>query len=451
MNRGGTYRRLALSVLLLMLVAASALTTLSQAGGTAAKVTITVNGLPPKTDPTNRTTFLADVKKFERLHPKIHVVPREGFMDPQTFQARLAGGQLENVFYVYFTDPANLIARRQAADITQYIKNNATVKQIKPTIMRIFKDSKGHIFGLPRANYTLGLLYNRTLFQRAGLNPNKPPTTWAQVRTSAKRISALGNSTVGYGDYSKSNTGGWHFTAELYSLGGSVAVKRNGTWRAAFNNALGKQVLRQLQTMRWTDKSMGDRQLLEWADLLQMMASGKLGMYIATSDNIPIIVNQFKGSLEDYGLGAMPNGKGALAGGDGYMFNRKNTPAQNLAGIQWLLFKFVNPNRIASDNRIAQAAGIPVGLPEPNLWTGAALKKWSSATKRYSNVPSQHYAPFLNRVAKIPLRVEPPAAQQVYAVLDTAMAAVLTDSNANIDQLLASAERQVNSILSSVE
>jgi ABC-type glycerol-3-phosphate transport system substrate-binding protein len=450
MNRGGTYKRLALSVLLVTLVAASALTTLSQAGSSA-KVTITVNGLPPKTDPTNRTTFLADVQKFQRLHPTIHVVPREGFMDPQTFQARLAGRQLENVFYVYFTDPANLIARRQAADITQYVKGNATVRQIKPTIMRIFKDTRGHIFGLPKANYTLGLLYNRKLFQQAGLNPNKPPTNWAQVRTYAKKIAALGNGTVGYGDYSKSNTGGWHFTAELYSLGGSIAVKRNGTWRAAFNNTLGKQVLRQLQTMRWTDKSMGDRQLLEWADLLQMMAAGKLGMYVATSDNIPIIVNQFKGNLDDYGLGAMPNGKGALAGGDGYMFNRRNTPAQNLAGIQWLLFKFVNPNRIASDNRIAQAAGSPVGLPEPNLWVGPALKKWASATERYSNVPSQHYAPFLKGVAKIPLRVEPPAAQQIYAVLDTAMAAVLTDSNANIDQLLASAERQVNSILTSVE
>jgi ABC-type glycerol-3-phosphate transport system substrate-binding protein len=443
-------KRLALSVLLVMLAAATALTSLSQAGSSA-KVTITVNGLPPKTDPTNRTTFLADVKKFERLHPKIHVVPHEGFMDPQTFQARLAGGQLENVFYVYFTDPANLIARRQAADITQYVKGNATVKQVKPTIMRIFKDGKGHIFGLPRANYTLGLLYNRKLFREAGLNPNKPPTTWAQVRTYAKRIAALGNGTVGYGDYSKSNTGGWHFTAELYSLGGSVAVKRSGKWRAGFNNALGKQVLRQLHNMRWIDKSMGERQLLEWADLLQMMASGKLGMYIATSDNIPIIVNQFQGNLEDYGLGAMPTGKGALAGGDGYMFNRKNTPAQNLAGIQWLLFKFVNPNRIASDNRIAKAAGTPVGLPEPNLWTGPALKKWAAATKRYSNVPSQNYEPFVKGVANIPLRVEPPLAQQIYAVLDTAMAAVLTDSNANIDQLLSRAEVQVNSILSSVE
>src|SRR3954471_15568511 len=151
MNRGGTYmKRLALTVVLVTAVAGSASTAISVAGATK-KVTITVNGLPPKTDPKNRDTFLQDVKKFERLHPNIHVIPHEGFMDPQTFQARLAGGQLENVFYVYFTDPANLIARRQAADITQYVKNNATVKQIKPTIMRIFKSSNGHIYGLPKA------------------------------------------------------------------------------------------------------------------------------------------------------------------------------------------------------------------------------------------------------------------------------------------------------------
>src|SRR2546427_1622337 len=258
MNRGGTYRRrLALSLLLVLIGTASVLTTLSQAGASK-KVTITVNGLPPKTDPTNRATFLRDVDAFEQLHPNIRVIPHEGFMDPQTFQSRLAGGQLENVFYVYFTDPANLIAKRQAADITPYIKDAPIVKQIKPTIMRIFEDEKGHVYGLPKTNYTLGLLYNRKLFQRAGLNPNNPPTTWAQVRSAAKQIAGLGDGTVGDGDYRKSNTGGRHFTARLYSLGGSIAVRNGKTWRAAFNNALGKQVLQQLKSMRWADKSMGD-------------------------------------------------------------------------------------------------------------------------------------------------------------------------------------------------
>jgi multiple sugar transport system substrate-binding protein len=447
MSSGRTRRSLIVVALALVvgLVAAAA----STAHGTAS-VTITVNGLPPKTDPVNRATFLRDVATFEQLHPTINVVPKEGFMDPQTFQARLAGGQLENVFYVYFTDPANLIAKHQVADITPYLKGFPIVKQVKPTIMRVFSDAKGHVYGLPKSNYSLGMVYNRTLFQQAGLDPNSPPKTWADVRTYAKKIAALGNGIAGYGDYSKSNTGGWHFTAELYSLGGAIATKQGGRWKAAFNTPLGKQVLQQLHAMRWDDNSMGSRQLLEWADLLQMMASGKLGMYVATSDNIPTIVNSFKGNLSDYGLGPIPTGKGTLAGGDGYVFNRKNTPAQNKAGLAFLTFKFVNPNRIAADNRVAADAGLPVGLPEPNMWIGAAEKKWATATKAFANVPAKNYQPFISGMAKVPLKVEPPSAQQIYAVLDTVMQQVLTNKDANIDSLLSDAESQVNSILAAL-
>jgi ABC-type glycerol-3-phosphate transport system substrate-binding protein len=247
------------------------------------KVTITVNGMPPKTDMINRQNFLDDVAAFEKSHQNIHVIPHEGLMDPQTFATKLAGGQLENVFYVYFTDPGNLIAKHQVADITDAAAANATVKQIQPELLRIFQDDKGRTYGLPWKNYSMGLVYNRTLFARAGLNPDQPPATWDEVRADAQKIAALGNGTVGYGDYSKSNTGGWHFTAELYSLGGDIAVKDGGTWKAAFNNDKGRQVLQQLHDMRWADNSMGKRQLLEYADLLQMMGSGKLGMYVATT------------------------------------------------------------------------------------------------------------------------------------------------------------------------
>ena len=47
-------------------------------------------------------------------------------------------------------------------------------------------------------------------------------------------------------------------------------------------------------------------------------------------------------------------------------------------------------------------------------------------------------------MSTIPVKLEPPNAQQIYAVLDVAMQKVLTDKNANIDQLLADAETQVN-------
>ena len=415
------------------------------------KVTITVNGMPPDTDKINRQNFLDDVAAFEKLHPNIHVIPHEGLMDPQTFATKLAGGQLEDVFYVYFTDPASLIAKHQVADISDQLAGFPVVQQIQPDLRRIFQDSNGRTYGLPWKNYSMGLLYNRTLFTRAGLNPDQPPTTWDQVREAAKKISALGNGTVGYGDYSKSNTGGWHFTAELYSLGGDIAVKDGGTWKAAFNSDKGRQVLQQLHDMRWTDNSMGRKQLLEYADLLQMMGSGKLGMYVATGDNIPNIVNQYKGNFADYGLAPMPGGQGTLAGGDGYMFNAKATPAKIKAGLEWLTYQHINPDKIDPDNARAIKQKLPVGLPQPNIWTGDAEQKWTAATQKYSNMPSQNYQAFVSGNANIPLKLEPPNAQQIYAALDTVMQAVLTDQNADIGKLLGTAETQVNSILATVK
>jgi multiple sugar transport system substrate-binding protein len=420
------------------------------AGKTDSKVTLVVNGLPPGTEEANHKRFLDNVAAFERLNPNIKIDAREGKMDPQTFSAKLAGGQLEDVFYVYFTDPANLIAKRQVADVSKYLKEFPVTSQIKPEVLRVFQDDKGGTYGLPYKNYSMGLLYNRDLFTKAGLDPNAPPTTWAAVREAAKKIAGLGKGTVGYGDYSKSNTGGWHFTTELYSIGGDLAVKEGGTWKAAFNNEKGRQVLQQLKDMRWTDNSMGQKQLLEWADLLQMMGSGKLGMYLATADNIPTIVNQYKGDFKTYGLGPIPDGLGTLGGGEGYMFNAKATPEKIRAGLKWLTFWFTSPDKFAEENKWASETKQPVGLPEPAIYTGEAAAKQAAADKQYANVPQDNYAPFVAAMSRIPVKLEPPNAQQVYAVLDVAMQKVLTDKNANIDELLKNAETQVNSILASV-
>jgi ABC-type glycerol-3-phosphate transport system substrate-binding protein len=414
------------------------------------KVKITVNGLPPATEAVNHKRFLDDVAAFEKANPKIDIVPREGKMDPKTFAAKLAGGQLEDVFYVYFTDPASLIAKRQVADISSYLDEFPSTKQIRPELLKVFSDSGGKVYGLPSENYSMGLLYNRTLFTKAGLDPNSPPKTWDEVRTAAKKISALGNGTIGYGDYSKSNTGGWHFTAELYSLGGDIAVKDGEAWKAAFNDDKGKEVLRQLKEMRWTDNSMGSRQLLEWADLLQLMGSGKLGMYVATGDNIPTIVNQYKGNYADYGLASIPGGQATLAGGEGYMFNAKVTPAKARAGLKWLTFKFNSLARITEDKKFAADHKLPVGLPEPAIWTGDAAQKQVEAVQQYANVPQDNYKPFISGAGAVPIKLEPPNAQQIYAVLDVAMQKVLTDKNANVDKLLGDAEKQVNAILASV-
>jgi multiple sugar transport system substrate-binding protein len=411
------------------------------------KVSITVNCEPPTSAPIDRKAFVADIAAFEKANPNITIVPKDEFPcdDPKTFDAKLAGGQMENVFYVYYTDVAHVVANGQAADINKYVSAVNGLNDIQSSTLNVFKGPNGDYYGLPRTNYSMGLLYNRALFTQAGLDPNKPPATWDEVRTDAKAIAALGNGTVGYADYSASNEGGWHYTAELYSQGGSM-VTPDGK-QAAFNDAQGKAVLTTLQQMRWTDNSMGTKQLLTIPDVQAMMGAGKLGMYIAAPDNLPTLVKQYQASYNNLSIAPMPGNHATLLGGDGYMFNVKDTPDQITAGIKWLQFEELTPGVGQFNYQRAAAAGSPVGLPEPDLWKGTTANTDDQAKAKYANVPSQNYNQFSNAMKTKQGKIEPPAAQQIYSVLDSVMSAVLTNQGANVDQLLSDAANKVNSLL----
>jgi ABC-type glycerol-3-phosphate transport system substrate-binding protein len=428
----------------------------SSDAGANGKVTITVNGQPPKTQPFERKIFDEDVAEFERTHENIDIEPREGFMDPKTFNSKLAGGQLEDVFYVYLTDPANLIARRQAADITDFVADVPHVDELQPALKEIFTRD-GKVYGLPTANYSLGLLYNRELFTQAGLDPDQPPTTWAEVREAAKKITALGGNKVGFAEYSKNNQGGWHFTSWMYSMGGDIAKQDGDKWVADFNNDKGREVAQTLHDMRWTDNTMGAKQLLVIEDVQRMMGAGQLGMYIAAPDNVPVLVNQFKGDYANYGLAPLPGGNGTLIGGEGYMLNPKASPEKIKAGLEWISWKYLNPDRMEADLKRYADEDQPIGLPSapPNaaadIWVGQLREQQSTLKAKYATVPVENYQPYVDGLADMDKKIEPPNAQQVYAALDNVMQALLTNEGADIDQLLKDAETKVNSALAQVK
>lgn len=409
------------------------------------KTRITVNCEPPKSAKVDRRFFDDDTAAFEKQNPDIDVVAHDAFpcQDPKTFGAKLAGGQMEDVFYTYFTDARHVVDINQAADLTPYLKELKSYDTIQKQLRDIYTVD-GKVYGIPRTGYSMGLIYNRKLFRKAGLDPDKPPATWEEVRADAKKIAALGNGTVGYADYSAQNQGGWHFTAELYSQGGDV-VGADG--KASVDTPEGHAVLQNLHDMRWTDDSMGSKQLLIINDVQQMMGSGKLGMYLSAPDNIPILVKEKGGDYKDLALAPMPGGKGTLIGGDGYMFNKKDTPAQIRAGLKWLDHMFLTPGKgFLGDYARAKKNDAPVGLPEPRLFTGAADAKDQQVKKANANVPVENYQAFLDGNRQLQMKIEPPNAQQIYSVLDSVVSAVLTKKDADIDQLLKEASAKIDSI-----
>ena len=170
--------RIATAVAAAIVVAACA-TAAVAVGSTAKTVTISVASLIPGSTPAAIQQFNAQVAQFEKANPSIKVKPVEYQWTAPSFAAKLAAGTLPTVFEVPFTDARTLGDNGQLADLTAGARALPYFSKYNKAVLAEGTDSKGRIIALPKGAYAQALHYNRKLFAEAGLDPNKPPKTWA--------------------------------------------------------------------------------------------------------------------------------------------------------------------------------------------------------------------------------------------------------------------------------
>ncbi|MET8924502.1 extracellular solute-binding protein [Streptomyces sp. NPDC004623] len=411
------------------------------------KVTLTIDCMPPAAKAAELREWNEDVKTFNKKYPNVRIEGKSTpgqCLEPPRFTAMLKGKSQPDVFYAYFTDLQQVLDNDGAADISAYVDDTSVpaLKDIQPQVLDVARKD-GKLYALPTSNYTMGLMINRKLFTQAGLDPDAPPATWEEVRAASRKIAALGKGVAGFGEYSAGNNGGWHFTATQYALGGDV-VDASGR-KAAFNDDKGKQVLQQLHDMRWEDDSMGRTQLLKWGDLQKQIATDKLGMFLAAPDDIAYMVQQLGAKYENFGLGPIPGAQGTLFGGNNYMIKKGSSPDKIKAAVAWLNFKNLTPGKGQFEWARTKADKLPVGLPQPNFFTGGSKAKDDADRAANATMPVENFKAFMDN--PVQGKAEPPKAQEIYKILDNAMSAVLTNKDADIDKLLDTAEQQVNQIL----
>ncbi|MBB3725871.1 ABC transporter substrate-binding protein [Nonomuraea dietziae] len=296
------------------------------AGG---RTRITVADLPPTTQQNVRQQFLNQVAAFEKANPDIDIEPRESKWEAKTFATRLAGGQVETVFQVPLTEPQGLIKRGQVADISGEVSALPHAATFDKRALAPATDQAGRIYGLPTSQFALGLVYNRQLFDKAGLDVAKPPTTWDEVRAAAKTITDK-TGVPGFGVPATNNTGGWIFTTMTYTYGGRVQQDSGGKAVATLDTEQSRAVLGLLKGMRWTDGSMGTQHLRNAADLAKNFAAGKVAMMIATPSSYTEFATQFGGAAEVFGMAALPSAgtPATLLGGKVAVVSPKATAAE---------------------------------------------------------------------------------------------------------------------------
>ena len=427
-------------------------------GSTSKSVTISVASLIPGSTPAAVQQFNAQVAQFERANPSIKVKPVEYQWTGPTFAAKLAAGTLPTVFEVPFTDARTLGDNGQLADLTAGVKALPYFSKYNKAVLAEGTDSKGRIVALPKGAYAQALHYNRKLFSQAGLDPNKPPTTWAKVQSAALKISQK-TGKPGYVQMAKDdNTAGWILTTVVYSLGGRMEQGTGTKAKATLNNPQTVAALNLLRHMRWTDNSMGSNFDYGWSDINQAFAAGNVGMYISGSDVFTNLVQASNIDPSIYGLAPLPLAKskkaGVLGGGTLAAVKPSAGSSEKAAALKWIDFYYEQP-LITKSQAIRNAKTLvankqPVGVPALPVFNKKQYDLANTWIKPYINVPINQMKPFTTGIFNQTVIPEPAVAtQSVYHSLDAVVEAVLTNKNADMQGMLQQANDTAQHAISS--
>lgn len=437
--------------------------TASQAPGSSASpaaehkpVTITVGALRPGATQEAADALNLQIGQFMAKYPWITVESEEYNWTAPTFTTALAAGTLPDVFTIPFTDGKGLIAQHQIVNIDSRVRALPYADQFNPNVLVNGQDADGAIWAVPTQAYGMSLTYNRTLFTQAGLDPDKPPTTWDEVRSYARTI-AEKTGMAGFAEMATQNTGGWQLTTMTYALGGRMETfADDGKVTATLTNDATKAALRWLHDVRWTDNSMGATFDYAWGTINQAFAAGQIGMFTGGSDLYTAMVQNNGLRAEDYGVTTIPLASdpnaGVLGGGTLAAVNVNTTEEQRDAAVTWIDWYYMN-KLLTQEGAVADAEALkannqPVGVPALPIFDKATYDQSQVWIKDLINVPTAQMVSFTSKIFDQQLVNEPTAhTQELYAALDPVVQAVLTDQNANIDALLEAANQQVQAVL----
>jgi len=433
-----------------------ALAACSAGGGSDSGTTeLRVATFPPGADAAAYDAFAEQEAQFEKANPDIDIIGVEYEWEGPTFAVQLAGGSLPDVFTVPFTDSKTLLENGQLMDVTDEVEELGYADKFNPVIFDAVKDGD-RVYGFPRQAYAMGLHYNRTLFEQAGLDPDSPPTTWDEVREAAKTISEK-TGRAGFMEMTQNNTGGWQLVAASAARGGSVQEDNgDGTYTSTIANDGTKAALEFLRDLRWEDNSLGSNFLLDWGTINQEFAAGNIGMYSSGSDVYTALVRDFSLNPDDYGLTVVPveDGGGTLGGGDIAVVSPTGDDTTKAAAVTWIdwyyMQKLLDEDAAVADAKALSESDQAVGTPLLPVLSRELYDESLTWIEPYINVPRDQMTPFTDAIwDQTPVGEAKAKTQEVYALLDTVVQTVLTDENADIDALFAQAQTDAQALLDS--
>jgi multiple sugar transport system substrate-binding protein len=195
----------------------------------------------------------------------------------QKLTVALQGGEPPDITYQYGSSLPQLAAAPGLVDLTEWVQSPEVNWEDFVAGARDAATFEGKVLGVPALIDNLAVVYNKGLFDKAGLEYPNDQWTWDDFRAAAKTLTDPAQKVFGFSypmDASEDSV--WHYDPLLWQNGGSI-LNEDST-QAAFNSPEGVEALQVLTGMAVEDRSVFlDQQNSVYTGLFN---SGKIGMLV---------------------------------------------------------------------------------------------------------------------------------------------------------------------------
>jgi multiple sugar transport system substrate-binding protein len=115
----------------------------------------------------------------------------------QKYATAIAGGQAPDALSMDLIYNPAFAAAGQLEDLTDWAKSLPYFNSLSPSHVKL-GTYDGKIYGLPLSVETSVFAWNKDLYKKAGLDPDKAPKTWDEIEANAEKIRKLGDDTYGF-------------------------------------------------------------------------------------------------------------------------------------------------------------------------------------------------------------------------------------------------------------
>jgi sn-glycerol 3-phosphate transport system substrate-binding protein len=247
---------------------------------------------------------------FTKEHPAIRVKPIYTGTYQETIVKALTAhksGEPPHTAIILSTDMFTLIDEEAILPFDEVLNadDQPWLKSFFPAFMKNSQTS-GKTWGIPFQRSTIVLYWNKELFKEAGLDPNKPPVTWAEQVEYAKKLTkrdASGNATQWGIQVPSSGFPYWLFQG--FTTQNDVLLMNEAGTETYYDKPAVVEAL-----SYWVDLSQKHKVMapgvIEWGTTPKDFFEKKTAMMWTTTGNLTNVKNNTK---FDFGVAMLPAGK----------------------------------------------------------------------------------------------------------------------------------------------